>query len=127
MTKKCNKFEALFTFADKKTKQKKLSATLPFTRELYNSTIESHNSWFCVFFMFQNHSNSSTLCFINILGSLRYCRFLVTWYWLYFIFRHSESISESNTEEMLKRVQHDHWVSRHSEFISKSNTEEMLK
>ena len=28
---------------------------------------------------------------------------------------------------MLKRVQHDHWVSRHSEFVSESNTEEMLK
>ena len=45
--------------------------------------------------MFQNHSNSSTLCFINILGSLRYCRFLVTCYLLYFIFRHSELVSES--------------------------------
>ena len=32
---------------------------------------------FVYFLMFQNHSNSSTLCFINILGSLRYCRFLV--------------------------------------------------
>ena len=62
---------------------------------------------FVYFLMFQNHSNSSTLCFINILGLLRYCRFLVTWYLLYFIFRHSEFISESNTEEMLKRVQHD--------------------
>ena len=30
---------------------------------------------FVYFLMFQNHSNSSTLCFINILGSLRYCRF----------------------------------------------------
>ena len=45
---------------------------------------------FVYFLMFQNHSNSSTLCFINILGSLRYCRFLVTWYLLYFIFRHCE-------------------------------------
>ena len=30
-------------------------------------------------------------------------------------------------EEMLKRVQHDRWVSRHSELVSESNTEEMLK
>ena len=30
-------------------------------------------------------------------------------------------------EEMLKRVQHDRLVSRHSEFISESNTEESLK
>ena len=44
------KFLFSFSCADKKTKQKKLSATLPFTRELYNSTIESHNSWFCIFF-----------------------------------------------------------------------------
>ena len=33
---------------------------------------------FVYFLMFQNHSNSSTLCFINILGSLCYGRFLVT-------------------------------------------------
>ena len=73
---------------------------------------------FVYFLMFQNHSNSSTLCFINILGSLRYCRFLVTWYLLYFISRHSEFISESNTEEMLKQVQHDCWGSCHSEFAN---------
>ena len=30
-------------------------------------------------------------------------------------------------EEMLKRVQHDHWVFRHSELVSESNKEEMLK
>ena len=36
--------------------------------------------------------------------------FLVTWYLLYFIFRHSEFISESNMKEMLKQVQHDRWV-----------------
>ena len=46
---------------------------------------------------------------------------------LYFISRHSEFISESNTEKMLKQVQHDCWVSRHSELVSESNTEEMLK
>ena len=47
---------------------------------------------FVYFLMFQNHSNSSTLCFINILGSLRYCRFLVTWYLLYFIYCHCENL-----------------------------------
>ena len=30
-------------------------------------------------------------------------------------------------QEMLKRVQHDCWVYRHSELVSESNTEEMLK
>ena len=30
-------------------------------------------------------------------------------------------------EKMLKQVQHDHWVFRHSELVSESNTEEMLK
>ena len=43
---------------------------------------------FVYFLMFQNHSNSSTLCFINILGSLRYCRFLVMLYLLYFTYRY---------------------------------------
>ena len=47
---------------------------------------------FVYFLMFQNHSNSSTLCFINILGSLRYCRFLVTWYLLYFIYCHCANL-----------------------------------
>ena len=41
--------------------------------------------------------------------------------------RHCESISESNTEESLKQVQHDRCFSRHCEFISESNTEKMLK
>ena len=86
---------------------------------------------FVYFLMFQNHSNSSTLCFINILGSLRYCRFFSYVIFVIFYFSsfqiHSKFISESNMEEMLKQVQHDSWVSRHSEFISESNTEEMLK
>ena len=41
--------------------------------------------------------------------------------------RYCESISESNTEESLKQVQHDRWFSRHSELVSESNMKEMLK